>query len=146
MKYQKSVIIDVPIDRIVEIFEDPEHIKQWQPGLQKIEPISGNPGTEGARTRLVYQIGKRSFEIQETILNKSLPHDLTIRYQAKGVRNTVQNTFESLNPYATRWITENEFKFSGLMKLMGFFMSKAFKKQTEKHMHLFKAYAENQAG
>jgi hypothetical protein len=44
--------------------------------------------------------------------------------------------------FPTRWVMENEFRFTGWMVLMGIFMRGAFPKQTLKDMNRFKAFAE----
>ncbi|MEM9233941.1 MAG: SRPBCC family protein, partial [Pseudomonadota bacterium] len=61
----------------------------------------------------------------------------------KGVLNYSNNHFEETSPGVTQWISDNEFRFSGLMmKIMGFVMPGAFKKQTRQMMSDFKAFAE----
>jgi hypothetical protein len=42
-------------------------------------------------------------------------------------------------------VTEQEFQFSGFMKLIGMFMPGAFKKQSCKYMNAFKEFAERQS-
>lgn len=54
-----------------------------------------------------------------------------------------KNSFEVINDHTTKWISESEFQFSGfMMKLMGFLMPGAFKKQSIKYLGDFKAFAE----
>ena len=79
----------------------------------------------------------------ETIIERDLPDVFSGTYDAKGVHNLVENRFYEVEQNKTRWVTENEFDFSGMMKLMGFFMKGAFPKQTLEHMNSFKAFAEN---
>ena len=63
-------------------------------------------------------------------------------YDTKGVHNIQKNYFKDEGD-KTRWVSETEFQFSGFgMKLMGFLMPGAFKKQSFKYMQDFKAFAE----
>lgn len=44
---------------------------------------------------------------------------------------------------STKYITEQEFKFTGFMRILGFLMPGAFKNQSQKYMRDFKRFAEN---
>ena len=55
------------------------------------------------------------------------------------------NRFKPVGTDQTHWTTHNEFQFTSLsMKLMGFFMKKAFPKQTMQYMQQFKSFAEKE--
>ena len=55
----------------------------------------------------------------------------------------VKNKFIKLSDNKTGNITEQEFKFKGFMKLIGFLMPGAFKKQSIKYLEDFKNFAES---
>ncbi len=44
MQYTNEVIINLPVDKVVELFDNPDNMKYWQPGLVSFENISGTPG------------------------------------------------------------------------------------------------------
>ena len=117
---------------------------KWQPGLVSFDPISGKPGKEGAKSKLVYKMGKREVEMIETITKNNLPNEFNGTYQAKGVYNIISNKFIALDEHKTQWVSENEFQFSGFMKFMSIFMKGAFPKQTLKIMNKFKEFAESE--
>ena len=142
MKYQNEIEIDLPVNKVVELFDNPENLKHWMPGLQSFEHISGTPGQPGAKSRLFYKMGKREIEMIETITNRNLPDEFAGTYEAKGVYNVVSNKFIPVAANKTNWVTDNEFRFSGFMKLMGWFMPGAFKKQSQQYLELFKTFAE----
>ena len=144
MKYTNEIEINLPIDRVITLFDNPDNMKHWQPGLQSFEHISGTPGQVGAKSRLRYKMGNREIEMIETILKRDLPHSFDGTYEAKGVYNVISNKFIPLGPNKTKWVTETEFKFSGFMKLMGWLMPGAFKKQSQQYLDKFKAFAESQ--
>lgn len=143
MKYTCYVDIDQPIDKVVELFDNPDNMRHWQEGLLSYEHLEGKPGQPGAKARLQYKMGKREVEMIETIIERDLPSVFSATYEANGVMNIQKNYFEPLDDKATRWKSESEFQLSGFMKLMGWFMPGAFKKQSQKYMDQFKAFAES---
>jgi len=142
MQYTVEIELALPRERVIELFDDPENMPRWQRGLLSFEPLSGTPGQPGAKSRLVYQMGKRRVEMIETITERDLPECFSGTYDGKNVHNVVRNRFVELAPDRTRWISENEFRFQGLMKLMGVLMKGAFPKQSLKYLQDFKAFAE----
>ncbi len=142
MKYTVDITIDLPRTKVIALFDNPDNMRKWQPDLISFEPISGNPGQPGAKSKLHYKMGKREIVMIETITQNQLPEEISGTYETKGVFNTISNRFEETNGNQTKWISENEFQFSGFMKLMGLFMKGAFPKQTLKFMNQFKAFAE----
>lgn len=144
MKYSNEVEINLPLNKVIELFENPDNMKHWQPGLQSFEHISGTSGQVGAKSRLKYKMGKREIEMIETITKQNLPHEFTATYEAKGVYNLLINKFISVTENKTKWVSETEFKFSGFMKLIAFLMPGTFKKQSQKYLDDFKAFAEKQ--
>lgn len=145
MKYSNEIIIHRPLTRVIELFDNPENLKQWQPGLESVELVSGVPGQPGAKSRLVYQMGKRTIEMVETVTVRNIPEEFSGSYETKGVFNTVTNRFIELDSHTTKMITESEFTFSSIpMRFFGWLMPGAFKKQSQKYLELFKAYAESE--
>ena len=142
MKYQVEIEINRPIKDVIPLFDSFENLKEWQPGLQSYEHLEGNPGEVGAKTRLIYDERGKDVEMIETIIKRNLPEEFTALYEAKGVRNWSKHIFVENGPNQTKWINENIFNFSGMMKIMGFFMKSAFTKQTLKDLSLFKDFVE----
>ena len=142
MKYTTELTIRLPRERVVALFDDPANLAKWQKGLKSMEPLSGTPGTEGAKTRLVYDEGGREMVLVETLLTYDLPDAYVALYEARGVKNRSTNRFYATEDNQTRWVQENEFKFSGLMAVAALFMRGAFPKQTRKDMGRFKNFAE----
>ena len=142
MKYTVEIDIELPRDQVVGLFDSTDNMYKWQEGLQSFEHLNGEPGQEGAQSKLVFQMGKRTIEMIETITLRDLPDRFDGTYDAKGVHNVVKNEFVEVGPERTKWISENEFQFQGFMKLIGFFFKSAFPKQSLKYMRDFKAFAE----
>jgi uncharacterized membrane protein len=142
MKYINEIEIDRPIENVVGLFDDPANMDKWMEGLQSFEHISGTPGQPGAKSRMKFKMGKREIEMIETITVRNLPAEFSGTYEAKGVFNVVKNRFVPLPGDRTKYITENEFRFTGFMKLIGWLMPGAFKKQSMKYLTDFKNFVE----
>ncbi len=141
MKYTTSLEVDVPRARFIELFDDPANLPKWQEGLQSFTPVSGTAGQVGAKSKLVFLMGKRRLEMVETITKRALPEEFSGTYEAKGVWNLVENHFADMGG-KTRWDMAIEFRMSGFLKIMGWLMPGMFRKQTLKMMNSFKTYAE----
>lgn len=145
MQYSSEIIINLPRERVVELFDDGDSVKEWQPTLVEMEVISGEPGTVGSKTKLIYDEAGRKLTMIETLLERNLPESMTMTFEVKGllgVWNKVHNTFEKIDNGKTRWVMENEFRFGGLMAILARLKPSAFPEQTEKSMKNFKKFAE----
>lgn len=145
MKYSITTTIDLPRHKVIELFDNPDNLPKWQPELQSFDHFSGEPGKPGAKSKLKYKMGKREVEMIETITVRNLPEEFSGTYEAKGVLNIQKNYFKEVGENQTEWISETEFKLSGFMKVMAWFMPGAFKKQSQKYLDQFKAFAESEA-
>lgn len=142
MRYTNEIEIDLPRNRVIELFDSSENMKFWQPELISFEHLSGMPGQVGAKSRLKYKMGKREVEMVETITKRNLPDEFDGTYDAKGVHNIILNKFIEVSPGKTKWVSDCEFQFSGFMKIIAFLMPGAFKKQSQKYLEQFKSFAE----
>jgi hypothetical protein len=147
MKYTLEVDIELPRERVVELFDNPENLRHWQTGFLSYEPGEGTPGQVGSTTKLKYVAGKREIELVETITIRNLPDEFAGTYEMPGIWNIVHNRFIESGPEQTRWVSDVEFraeKFS--MKLMMWLMPGAFRKQSRAMMYHFKQWAESTSG
>jgi len=145
MKYSLEIDIQLPRSRVVELFDSTENLKEWQPGLLSFEHLSGEPGEVGAKSKIIYRMGKRDCEMIETITVKNLPDEFTGTYDSDGIWNEVKNRFVEVDDNTTKWVSDVEFKSEKLMmKLMMFLLPGMFKKESFKFMQNFKAFAERE--
>ncbi len=135
--------IDLPRDKVVELFDSPENLFKWQPGLQSFEHISGTPGQPGAKSKLVSLNGKRRIELIQTITKRNLPDELNGTYEWDGGKNTVENRFIELGPDRTKWVSTSSYDCTGfMMKLMMFVFGSKFREHNMTILRNFKAYCE----
>lgn len=146
MKYSLEIEIDLPRARLVELFDNPDNLKRWQPELLSWEHLDDHPGEPGSRTKLLYKMGGREMEMIETIVKRNLPDEFTATYEATGVWNSVENYFIEVDSNTTSWVFGTEFKFSGLfMRIFANLFPKAFKKKSFQYMVQFKQFAESES-
>jgi hypothetical protein len=143
VKYTEKIIIKKPIKTVINLFDSEDNLYSWQEGLQQVEHISGKKGEVGAKMKLIFKLGKRTFEMVETITKKNFPSEFEATYEASGVFNIVGNHFLETEEGNTEWTTNNEFRLKGFMRLFGWFSPGTFKKQTCKTMDKFKEFAES---
>ncbi len=146
MKYQIEMEIDLPREKVIGLFDNPDYFKQWQPSLLDCKPLSGVAGQQGAKTELVHKMGSRSIKMTETVISRNFPDTFEVTYETPKVWNHVVNEFEEVSPTRTRWRAINEFKCSGFMAILAFFSPGTFRKETRKSMNFFKEFAERNAG
>ena len=153
MKYTVSMEIALPRERVAQLLADPAHLPKWLRGLVLHEPFHGVHGQVGTTSRVVMQMGQQKFEGTETITRREpaglhgIPRESVVHFEREivgnGMWSAVRDRLTETGPDKTLWVSESEYRFSGLlMRLVGFFMPGAFRKQSLQHMQDFKAFAE----
>ena len=140
IKFTLDIRIEKPLNTTIRLFNDRDLLSKWQPGLLSSEAVPNKGGLK--KYKLIYQIGRRKLPMIESRLKMDLPEQSEVEYTLKGITNTVKNTFSSPGPESTRWISEYEFRFKGLMKLIGPFMRSGLEQQSKTIMKNFKRFAE----
>jgi hypothetical protein len=98
-------------------------------------------------------MGQQEFEATETITRRepadlsSIPKGSIVHFEreivGEGMWSAVRERLTEANPDTTLWVSETEYRFSGLlMRLVGLLMPGSFRKQSLQHMQDFKAFAE----
>ncbi len=143
MQYNCQIEINHARDRVTALFDDPIHLPKWQEGLQSFELISGIQGAVGSKSRIRFKMGKREIEMIETLEVYNLPEEFTATYEADKVFNRNVNRFiEEGN--RTIWRMECEFQCTGVLRILAALFPGMFRRQTQKMMRAFKAFAESQ--
>jgi len=146
MKYTCTIEINLPINKVVQLWEDENNFKEWQDGFKSIEHLSGTPHSKGAQSRIILEDNRR-IELLETIITANLPEEKTASYEHIHMTNTQTTRFKKIDSNTTQYISEVEYtQFNGLMiKLMAKLFPSKFKAQSQKWMNQFKAFAEKTA-
>ena len=146
MKFSCSITIDRPVEEVVALFQDSSKLGEYQDGFVKKELISGREGEVDAVAKMYYQQGKRHMVITETILVNNLPEEFLGSYHHEHMDNTMRCQFTTLSDGKTRYDSHIEYTaFRGFFpKLFATLFPSMFKKQVQKWLDNFKAYAEGE--
>jgi len=141
IRFRIEVEIKKPVQEVYSIFINRERMPEWQPGLISDEAIEDKNGRKRYEMRL--DLGRRRMTMTETILKNEFPEYHSL-YELKGIRNEVHNNFEKMGQHSTKWMYTTEFRFKGIMMLVGLFMRSGLEQQSKLIMKNFKAFAEKQ--
>ncbi len=153
IRYRIELEINAPRERVVQLLADPEHLSKWLRGLVLHEPLNGVHGHVGTKSRVVLRMDNQEIECIETVTRRepvdlhAIPKESVVYFEreivSKGMSSVQRDRLTEAGPKTTLWTSESEFRFTGLlMRLVGFFMPSAFRKQSLLHMQDFKAFVE----
>ena len=144
MKFNGSIDINLPLEKVVELFKDEKNLKEWQDGFIRKEHINGLEGEKESVSMIYFKHGKQEMELTETITNNDLPHSIEAFYHHKHMDNTLKTSFTSISESVTSYEIDGEYlAFRGFMpKLLATLFPSMFRKQAEKWMHNFKGFCE----
>ena len=143
MKYRESIIIALPRFQVLELLDSIDHLPKWQPDLIHVHPVEGPYRQPGSTCELRYKMGNGEMMMTETIVERKLPESITVQYQSKEVWNQLQSQFTETDSGDTLWTLDCEFRCTGFMKLMTWFMPRSFKRETQNTLAAFKQFAES---
>ena len=140
MIFRNESVIRRPLPDVIRLFHNRQLQSKWQNGLVSNESLPAKDGK--AQYLLMYTLGRRKLKMTETILEDDLPTQYKVHVRVKGAQHIASNSFSALQDNSTKWISEVEFEFKGLMNVLARFMKKNFEQQTLMYMKSFKAFAE----
>ncbi len=144
MKYQGSIEINAPLQKVAELFANPKNLKEYQEGFVRKELISGTEGEKGAVSKLYYQHGKHKMELVETITSNQLPHSFEAHYHHKHMDNSMKCTFTALTDKVTQYQTDVKYtRINWIMpRLIAILFPSMYRKPGERWMRNFKVFVE----
>lgn len=144
MKYTCTIEIDAPIDKVVELWSNEDHFKEWQDGFESIEHLDGEAHIVGAKSKIILG-GKVRIELIETIISMNLPAKKVALYEHIHMNNTQASRFKAISADRTLYESEVDYtEFKGFMiKIMAKLFPGKFKAQSQKWMDQFKDFVEN---
>ncbi|WMT87805.1 SRPBCC family protein [Pelagibacterium sp. 26DY04] len=153
MKYTVSIEIALPRERVIQLLQHPAQRPKWLRGLVSHEPRSGVEGQVGTVSKVVFQSGRKTMELTETITRREpvdlhgIPSDRVVHYEreivADGMWSAAREHLSETSPQSTLWVSENEYRFNGFMRLAAPLMRPFFIKQSRQVMEDFKSFAEH---
>lgn len=67
LAYECEIEVEKSAEESWAVIEDEEKLAEWLPGFQKIELVSGTPGTVGAVSNVYFENDGQQMKVQETI-------------------------------------------------------------------------------
>lgn len=145
MLTQSTVIINKPIREVWEFFKNPDNLRLWLGGFQRLEHISGTPGTAGAKAKHYFLERGKELVLDEEIIEVIPEKKLSGTLGSSMMVNTVTNYFNDLGNDQTEYSLSSDTQFKGfLWKQIGPLMRGEFKKRQEKDLQTLKQVLENQ--
>ena len=145
LKYSEEIVINQNINTVIDLFDNPYNMKEYMEGIESYKVLSGKIREVGTKAEIIVSIEDKKIIMIEEIITNNLPEEKKVTYTADGVYNIVINRFIKVSDNQTKVINDQEFQLEGFMKIMGFFMSGVFKKQSRIYLTDFKDFAENRA-
>ncbi|MEO1438156.1 MAG: SRPBCC family protein [Bacteroidota bacterium] len=144
LKYTSEVLIQAPIDFVVEYFENPQYLGFYQEGFVGKDLISGEPGKELAVSNMHYKIGDRQMVIKETIIDNHLPDHFEALYEHRDMDNNFIAQFVAINETETKYTVTIEYFRArwGTPRLLLRFFPKKMKQMSDKWMYNFRDFVE----
>ena len=120
MKSVFEIEVNVPQEKLAELFAEPENYKKWMGDLEGFEIISGKPGMLGLKYRLMQKNGNKKTDFIATVTASNLPNEFSMTIQEPDVAQvSVTGQFVALSADKTKLISKEEFKFKGISNKIG---------------------------
>lgn len=144
MKYTNKVEINLPLEKVVHLWENEDYFKEWQTGFINKIQVKGTPGEKGAQSEIYLNHKNREMKLLETVLESNLPHEKIVLIEHEHMSNTMASRFKDLGNSRTEYAAEIEYiKFNGFLPtLMAKLFPGMFKQQSQMWLDQFKSFAE----
>ena len=145
MKSVFEIEVNVPQEKLAELFAEPENYKKWMGDLEGFEIISGKPGMLGSKYRLMQKNGNKKTDFIATVTASNLPNEFSMTIEEPNVAQvSVTGQFVALSAEKTKFISKEEFKFKGISnKIGGLLYQRSIKGDHHRYTMNFKHFAEN---
>ena len=143
MLTQTTVIINKPIKEVWAFFKNPGNLKLWLGGFQRFEPVSGTPGTVGAKAKHYFLEKGKELVMDEEIIEEIPEKKFVGTLGSPMMVNTVTNYFNDLGNNKTEYSLSSDTQFKGFFwKQIGPLMKSEFKKRQENDLQRLKKVLE----
>jgi hypothetical protein len=146
MKFSCKTEINSPLNKVIQLWDNPENLKKWQDGFTSYEHLSGTPGQPGAKAKIIYNNRNHVIELTETIINNNLPDELHALYEHIHMSNTMKTRFNDIGGGRTSYeMVVDDIKFNKFLpRIIAALFPGMFRKQSRKWLDNFKSFVENE--
>lgn len=143
VSYDCDIVVDKPLEESWAVSQDPEKIGEWLSGFQKIEHISGTPGTVGAVSDFYFSTDGQEMVIRETIneivANESVSMFFTTEFMNMDYTLNMASIDGKTKISSSTTTTGNSLISKSIMALV----ASSIKAQEETNLDLLKKTIEN---
>jgi uncharacterized membrane protein len=144
MLTETKIIINKPLREVWAFFQNPDNLKLWLSGLQKVEHVSGVPGAAGAKAKHYFLDRGKDLVLDEEIIEVIPERKFAGTLGSSMMVNAVTSYFTDLGNGQTEYSLSSDTTFKGfLWKQIGPLMKGEFKKRQEKDLQTLKQVLEN---
>lgn len=97
LSYECEVMVDKQLAESWAVSQDEEKMADWLDGFQKIEQVSGSPGTVGAISDVYFMTDGQEMTIRETIIDIVPNESLTMLFTSEFMDMDYKLTMESID-------------------------------------------------
>ena len=145
MKLKFEAEIKASRDLVWAIFDNPDNLSRWQPTLESLTHLAGDPGQPGAVSELVYNENGKKVTMTETVTERRKPHFMAGTYDNDRATSLIVNQFEEIDANTTRFISYSNMNFKGIMKILSLFVARSIRARVEADLSRFKLLVETEA-
>lgn len=142
--YDSEIIVDKPLQEAWAVAQDEAKMADWLPGFQKVEHVSGTPGTVGAVSNVYFITDGEEMMIQETITELTPNESIAMNFTSDFMNMEYKLNMSTVDD-KTKIVSNTVAKGNGLLsKSMMALAGSSIKAQEETNLaNLKKAIEEN---
>jgi uncharacterized protein YndB with AHSA1/START domain len=138
-----TVTVNASVDKVWDIFMNPDYLKHWLQGLVSIEHLNGPHGKKGSTSKMKFMERGKELEIIEKVLLVNPMQQYSFDMQHQGLSTLADVRFVSIG-HVTEIIQAVQFSPKGIfMKLMMPFMKGAMEKRMTNDLKKLKEFIES---
>ncbi len=140
-----TITINKPVEKVWELFMNPDNVKHWLTGFVSSEHISGHVGETGSVSKLKFMERGKLVEVKETVMTATPNQQYTFEMEHNAFQAKTDIRLVSFGN-RTEFIQTVEFFPKGfLMKLMMPIVKGAMKKQMANELINLKNFIETKS-
>jgi carbon monoxide dehydrogenase subunit G len=97
VSYDCEIMVDKPLEESWNVTQDEEKMSEWLEGFQKVEQVSGSPGTIGAVTNVYFITDGQEMTIKETIVNIKPNESIEMLFESDFMNMDYELKMASIN-------------------------------------------------
>ncbi len=142
MRYQTSITIEKPVKEVWKFFINPDNLPKWLSGFKKMEPMSGKPGTLGARSKQFYVYGGIKLELVEEITELAENEKFSSKLSHKDFDTSLSINFIDQGDSTKLDVNMEVIIKNPLYEMFGQMLNSQIKNRTEKDLAKLKELVE----